>query len=88
MKKLALLTMLFTSCSPTVTGGNIVGKYTEYRQDAKQHFVLMLKQGVKQGESTGSIDVTETAWNQAQEGMTWPFEVKTDATTSNNQNGK
>ena len=78
MKRIALLLiLLLASCGPAVRGGNIIGKYTKMHdggllEDDYIRYYLQLQNN----DSTGGVEVTKEAWEQAKSGMVWPFEVK------------
>ena len=77
MKKLIAIALLLvlTSCEDPIRGGSIVGKEMKLIsgtfEDTYKYY-LQLKKGDRQNR----VQVTEKAWNQAKDGMQWPFEVK------------
>jgi hypothetical protein len=86
MRLIAVL-LLLASCNGNVTGGKVTGKRTGIDWGPVKNTVHYYLQLDHEG-YVGEIEVTESAWNQANRGMEWPFEVKNNATTSDNQNGK
>lgn len=76
MKYVALLmTLLLSSCNPPINGGKIIGKSTQVYQGVVKDRVYYMLELERDGR-TGTIEVTEKAWNQATKEMEWPFEVK------------
>jgi hypothetical protein len=76
MKQLAIVALLIlASCNNSVRGGKIIGKTTRVYQGVIEDRIYYMLELERDG-STGMIEVTERAWNQATKGMEWPFEVK------------
>lgn len=77
MRKLTLIGLLalLTSCSDPITSGSIINKHVKIHygvlENTTEYYIV-----IKQGNQTGTIQVNEATWQQAENGMKWPFKVE------------
>lgn len=68
------LTLVLTT--PPITSGTIINKYVDIRhgmaRDTTSYYLVIQDRERR----SGNVQVTQQAWNQAAEGMKWPFEIK------------
>lgn len=70
-----LLALLLVGCGETIRGGSITGKHTTLHRGITTDTIQYYLQVKKNGQS-GKVEVTKAAWDQATQGMQWPFEIK------------
>lgn len=70
-----MLVLMLASCGETIRGGSITGKHTKLHRGVVTDTIQYYLQVKKNGQS-GKVEVTKAAWDQAQQGMQWPFEIK------------
>lgn len=70
-----LLALMLTGCGEEIRGGSIIGKHTKLHRGITTDTIQYYLQVKKNGQS-GKVEVTKAAWDQAKQGMTWPFEIK------------